>query len=164
MGKKISINDTMNDIVSLKNQIAGLNMLLENKKAIMAKYFDKTGNRTISNDDCTVYVAERTNIEYDIDKLKKRLQPHILKQFIVTQREITDWKEFCRVMKKYGIGYVELKDAISKKEVVDQKELTKLYERGDISLDDIKGCYTASVKKSIVLKMNDTNNELTIKE
>lgn len=164
MGKKISINDTMNDIVSLKNQIAGLNMLLENKKAIMAKYFDKTGNRTISNDDCTVYVAERTNIEYDIDKLKKKLQPHILKQFIVTQREITDWKFFVNVMKKHGVTMLDLKNSLSKKEVVDQKELTKLYERGDISLDDIKGCYVASVKKSIVLKMNDINNELTIKE
>ena len=164
MGKKISINDTMNDIVCLKNQIAGLNMLLEQKKSIMAKYFDKTGNRTISNDDCTVYVAERTNIEYDINKLKKKLQPHILNKFIVTQREITDWKEFCRVMRKYNVGNIELKDTIKKKEVVDQKELTKLYERGEITLDDIKGCYTASVKKSIVLKMNDINNELTIKE
>ena len=68
------------------------------------------------------------------------------------------------VMKKHGVTMLDLKNSLSKKEVVDQKELTKLYERGDISLDDIKGCYVASVKKSIVLKMNDINNELTIKE
>lgn len=164
MGKKISVNDTMNDIVYLKNQIAGLTMLLDQKKSIMAKYFDKTGNRTVSNDDCTVYVAERTNIEYDIDKLKKKLPPKILKKVVVVQRDICDWDEFRRVMKKHGVEFLELKCALNKKEVVDQKEITSLYERGEISLDDIKGCYTATVKKSIVLKMNNTNDGLTIKE
>ena len=164
MGKKISVNDTLNDIVCLKNQIAGLTMLLDQKKSIMAKYFDKTGNRTVSNDDCTVYVAERTNIEYDTEKLKKKLPPSILKRVVLVQREISDWGEFVRVMKKHNIYPIELKDTLNKKEVVDQKELTKLYENGTISLDDLDGCYTASVKKSIVLKMNNVNDGLTIKE
>ena len=70
---KISLDKTMQDIVSLNNQIAGLKMLLQHKKDQMAKYFTVTGQKSIANEECTVYVQERTKIEYDVDAILKSL-------------------------------------------------------------------------------------------
>lgn len=41
---KVNIDKTMDDIVSISNQISGLKMLLDNKKHILSKYFENPGN------------------------------------------------------------------------------------------------------------------------
>lgn len=161
---KVSVDQVMDDIVHVQNQINGLTMLLNQKKATMAKYFDKTGERSASNDDCTVYVQERTNIDYDIDALKQSLPRDQYDSFVVTEHSIDDWKGFCRLLKKHGLTAEEVRPFISIVRKVDQQKLNQMYEHGAISIQDLNGCYTAMVKKSIVLKLKNTEREIPIKE
>ena len=161
---KISVDQVMNDIVHVQNQINGLTMLLNQKKATMAKYFDKSGERSASNDECTVYVQERTNIDYDIDALKQTLPRDQYDSFVVTEHSIDDWKGFCRLLKKHGLTAQEVRPFISIVRKVDQQKLNQMYEHGAITIQDLHGCYTATVKKSIVLKLKNTEREIPIKE
>ena len=161
---KVSVDQVMDDIVHVQNQINGLTMLLNQKKATMAKYFDKTGERSASNDECTVYVQERTNIDYDIDALKQTLPRDQYDSFVVTEHSIDDWKGFCRLLKKHGLTSQEVRPFISIVRKVDQQKLNQMYEHGAISIHDLQGCYTATVKKSIVLKLKNTEREIPIKE
>ena len=161
---KISVDQVMDDIVHVQNQINGLTMLLNQKKATMAKYFDKSGERSASNDDCTVYVQERTNIDYDIDALKQSLPRDQYDSFVVTEHSIDDWKGFCRLLKKHGLTSQEVRPFISIVRKVDQQKLNQMYEHGAITIQDLHGCYTATVKKSIVLKLKNTEREIPIKE
>ena len=161
---KISVDQVMDDIVHVQNQINGLTMLLNQKKATMAKYFDKSGERSASNDDCTVYVQERTNIDYDIDALKQTLPRDQYDSFVVTEHSIDDWKGFCRLLKKHGLTAQEVRPFISIVRKVDQQKLNQMYEHGAITIQDLHGCYTATVKKSIVLKLKNTEREIPIKE
>ena len=161
---KVSVDQVMDDIVHVQNQINGLTMLLNQKKATMAKYFDKTGERSASNDDCTVYVQERTNIDYDIDALKQSLPRDQYDSFVVTEHSIDDWKGFCRLLKKHGLTAEEVRPFISIVRKVDQQKLNQMYEHGAITIQDLHGCYTATVKKSIVLKLKNTEREIPIKE
>ena len=161
---KVSVDQVMDDIVHVQNQINGLTMLLNQKKATMAKYFDKTGERSASNDDCTVYVQERTNIDYDIDALKQSLPRDQYDSFVVTEHSIDDWKGFCRLLKKHGLTSQEVRPFISIVRKVDQQKLNQMYEHGAITIQDLHGCYTATVKKSIVLKLKNTEREIPIKE
>ena len=161
---KISVDQVMNDIVHVQNQINGLTMLLNQKKATMAKYFDKSGERSASNDECTVYVQERTNIDYDIDALKQTLPRDQYDSFVVTEHSIDDWKGFCRLLKKHGLTSQEVRPFISIVRKVDQQKLNQMYEHGAITIQDLHGCYTATVKKSIVLKLKNTEREIPIKE
>lgn len=161
---KISVDQVMDDIVHVQNQINGLTMLLNQKKATMAKYFDKSGERSASNDECTVYVQERTNIDYDIDALKQTLPRDQYDSFVVTEHSIDDWKGFCRLLKKYGLTAQEIRPFISIVRKVDQQKLNQMYEHGAITIQDLHGCYTATVKKSIVLKLKNTEREIPIKE
>lgn len=161
---KISVDQVMDDIVHVQNQINGLTMLLNQKKATMAKYFDKSGERSASNDECTVYVQERTNIDYDIDALKQTLPRDQYDSFVVTEHSIDDWKGFCRLLKKHGLTSQEVRPFISIVRKVDQQKLNQMYEHGAITIQDLHGCYTATVKKSIVLKLKNTEREIPIKE
>ena len=161
---KISVDQVMDDIVHVQNQINGLTMLLNQKKATMARYFDKSGERSASNDDCTVYVQERTNIDYDIDALKQALPRDQYDSFVVTEHSIDDWKGFCRLLKKHGLTAQEVRPFISITRKVDQQKLNQMYEHGAITIQDLHGCYTATVKKSIVLKLKNTEREIPIKE
>ena len=161
---KISVDQVMDDIVHVQNQINGLTMLLNQKKATMAKYFDKTGERSASNDECTVYVQERTNIDYDIDALKQSLPRNQYDSFVVTEHSIDDWKGFCRLLKKHGLTAEEVRPFISIVRKVDQQKLNQMYEHGAITIQDLHGCYTATVKKSIILKLKNTEREIPIKE
>ena len=160
----VSVDQVMDDIVHVQNQINGLTMLLNQKKATMAKYFDKSGERSASNDECTVYVQERTNIDYDIDALKQTLPRDQYDSFVVTEHSIDDWKGFCRLLKKHGLTAEEVRPFISIVRKVDQQKLNQMYEHGAITIQDLHGCYTATVKKSIVLKLKNTEREIPIKE
>ena len=160
----VSVDQVMDDIVHVQNQINGLTMLLNQKKATMAKYFDKSGERSASNDECTVYVQERTSIDYDIDALKQTLPRDQYDSFVVTEHSIDDWKGFCRLLKKHGLTSQEVRPFISIVRKVDQQKLNQMYEHGAITIQDLHGCYTATVKKSIVLKLKNTEREIPIKE
>ena len=160
----VSVDQVMDDIVHVQNQINGLTMLLNQKKATMAKYFDKSGERSASNDECTVYVQERTNIDYDIDALKQTLPRDQYDSFVVTEHSIDDWKGFCRLLKKHGLTSQEVRPFISIVRKVDQQKLNQMYEHGAITIQDLHGCYTATVKKSIVLKLKNIDREIPIKE
>lgn len=159
---KISIEKTMQDIVSLKNQIDGLNMLLANKKNIMAKYFDKTGKTKVESSECTVYVQERPNITYDVEAIKEKLNKKVYTQFIDTDYSIKDWGSFIYFCKSKGITPDQLKPHISITRKVNQEKLSKLYEKGKISLSDLSGCYSAEVKKSVTLRMKNIEREIPI--
>ena len=161
---KISVDKIMDDIVHVQNQIDGLTMLLNQRKATMAQYFDKSGERSCSNDECTVYVQERTNINYDIQALKAALPKDKYDAFVVTEHTIDDWKGFCNLLKKHGISPQEVRPFISIVRKVDQQKLNQMYDHGAITTQELSGCYTATVKKSIVLKMKNVSKEIPINE
>lgn len=159
---KISLDKTMQDIVSLNNQIAGLKMLLQHKKDQMAKYFTVTGQKSIANEECTVFVQERTKIEYDVDAILKSLGKEEAKRFVDWHYTIPDFKRFALFLKSKGIEPKDVRPFLFVTKEVNQDKLTKLYEQGDITLEDLEGCYTASVTKSVALRMKNIDKEVPI--
>ena len=103
MKKKISIDKTLQDIVYINNQISGLKMLLDSKKKIMAKFFEKTGEKKVSNDECTVFVQERPTIDYDIGAIIKKLGKKKAYEFIDREYKVRDWKQFSKWLKSHDL-------------------------------------------------------------
>ena len=160
---KINVNDLMDEIVSINNQKKGLDLLLQSKKSILAKFFQKSGKKSISNSDVTCYQREQTDITYDIDMIQTTLPKSLYSQFLVKSYEIPDWNRFTQFCKKHGISGNELKGLISVKTSVDQQKLNLLYDKGKVSLEDLEGCYDATIKRSIVLKFKNIESEIPIK-
>lgn len=159
---KINLDQLMQDIVHVSNQMSGLKMLLDQKKAIMAKYFQKSGERSIANDEATVYVQERTDISYNIEAILKRLPKELTSQFIEKSCSIPDWDAFVRFMKQKGVSAQELRPFVSISKQVDQQALSSLYEKGIVSISDLEGCYEATTRSSVCLKMKNVDREIPI--
>lgn len=159
---KISIDETMGEIVSIQNQINGLQMLLKNKKAIMAKFFETTGRNRVDNDECTVFVRETTKIEYDVDAILEKVPEELTTQFVKRERKVVDWKGFVRFLKNSGVNPKELRRFMSITKSVDEDALKKLYEAGKLSIEDLSGCYEAKVSKAVTLRMKNVDREIPI--
>lgn len=161
MAEKINPEKLMDEIVFVQNQINGLQMLLVNKKQTMAKFFEKSGKNSISNDECTVYVQERTTVEYDVDKLQETFPKEITKQFI-EKEYIANWERLVEYFKEHGVPASEIKQFFTVKKTVNKDKLSKLYDHGTISVTDMEGCYTAKVTKSVALKLKNTKQEINL--
>lgn len=159
---KVSIDQTMQDIVFINNQLAGLKMLLDQKKAIMAKYFQKSGQKQVANDEATVYIQERTTIDYDVDAILAELPKELTSQFIDKTYAISDWDGLVRLFKKLGISPAQIRPFISVSKQVNQAKLSALYEKGVVSLADLDGMYEATSKQSIALRMKNTDQQIPI--
>lgn len=158
--KRINVDTVLEEIEYIKNQMGGLSLLLENKKHIISRYFDKTGERSVGNGNCTVFLQERTNIAYDIHAIEESLPKNKTKQFIETKYIINSWDEFTKLCKQYSIPASKLKELIIPEKSVKQEKLSDLYEKGIIELSDLEGCFTATVKKCIAFKVKSKPNEI----
>lgn len=159
---KVDIDQVMDECVSIQNQINGLNLLLVNKKQTLAKYFEATGKRQISNDDCVISVQERTTVDYDIDALSEKLPDEILSKIIEKRYEIVDWDKFVKFLKTHGISGSQVRPHISVTKAINKENLSALYERKKLSIKDIEGCYTAKITKSVVLRLKNAKQEINI--
>ena len=145
MAKKVSIDKLMQDVFYLNNQIKGLQMLLDQRKSVFKKYFQKTGHTSVSDDNVSVYTQERTEIA---------------KKILTKKIEVTDAKGLIALLKKYGVSKQEMKACLKPYAEVDEAKLTKLYESGTITVDDLKGYYNATSKLSIAIKVKNADGEL----
>lgn len=159
MAKKVSIDKLMQDVFYLNNQIKGLQMLLDQRKSVFKKYFQKTGHTSVSDDNVSVYTQERTKVEYNINKLKKE-KPEIAKKILTKKIEVIDAKGLIALLKKYGVSKQEMKACLKPYAEVDEAKLIKLYESGIITVDDLKGYYNATSKLSIAIKVKNADGEL----
>lgn len=162
MAKKIDIDKTMDECVSIQNQIDGLKLLLIQRKQTLAKYFESTGKKQLSNEDCVIYVSERTDVDYDVDAILDKVDSDLTDIFITKDYEILDWNAFVKFMKAQGVSGKSLRPYIKVKKQVDKPALSKLYDAKKINLKDLEGCYTAKVSKSVVLRLKDAKQEINL--
>lgn len=161
---KIDLNQLMSDIVHINNQLNGLNLLLKNKKQLLGKYFQKSGNRRVDGDEVTAYEQTRTKVEYNVPKILAKLPKSTTSLFIDKHYEITDWAGFVALCKANCIKPEKLRQYIRVSSEVNQTKLSVLYDKGKVTLSDLDGCYEATVTKSIALKFKNVDKEIPITE
>ena len=154
----VSIESTLQEIAMLKKQISNLEAMLNNKKRFMAEYFDRTGKTSESNSDVTTFVQTKTTIEYDIAKLKEKVKPELFEIIVSKAYQVENWDEFTKLLKEHGIKGSQIKPYIRIEKSVDKKALSELYEKGEITIQELEGCYNAKVVKSIAIRLKNENN------
>ena len=89
---------------------------------------------------------QRTNVEFDVDKLERVLSKEIAKKVITKKYEVINMEGLISYLKKCNVDPQVFKEFLNVTKFVDTKEMDKLEELGKISINQIRGCY--SVKKS----------------
>ena len=84
----------------------------------------------------------RTTVTWDVDATKKRLPKYLQGDVIKRQRDLIDLKGLVNYMRSIGGNAKKFWSFFNTTEFVDQDELDQLVELGEITLDDLSGCYT----------------------
>ena len=86
------------------------------------------------------------SVIFDADKLEKKLGKEAAMNYIDKEYRINDIDGFISLCKSYGMKPTEVKKFINVEKSVNKTRLEQDEELGDISMDDVEGCYT--IKKN----------------
>lgn len=84
----------------------------------------------------------RKTIVWDADKLKKKLNPEIFEEVSEKQYTINDIDGLVKYLKSCGVSPKKFKKFIDVETKIDNARVNHLSEIGDITSEDIQGCYT----------------------
>lgn len=162
-----NVKQLIRDVYRLGEQIAGLQSILQASKAKIQDYFDKHDIKELEVEpdemnggpSLIAKKSERVTIEYLVDKLKESLSKDIFNEVVLKDYRITDINGLIALLKKAGIKPDEFKQYIDVTTTPNNEALKQLYAVGDITKEDLKGCYNAKIVKSISIKerKGDTN-------
>lgn len=124
------------------------NQLKKKAYAILSESFDELGDpKTIEIDvdgdlGLRVNKVVRQNITFDKDAIKENLSHKLAEQIVSKTYTIYDTESFLSYMKELGANPKRLKSYLEPTEKVDLVMLEQLERSGDVSLEDLEGCYT----------------------
>ncbi len=94
-------------------------------------------------------VVTRTNINYDIPKLKDKINKKVLSKIINKKVEIIDFEAFKKIMKDFKVPFKNVKDTLSIEEKVSTKSFEDQFKKGNIDVNEITDCYKISKSKYV---------------
>lgn len=157
MPKTVNVKQLVEEIGTLKMNIVQMEHILSEKKKIIGHFFDKSGKTSISSGNTTVYVQTKTTIDYDIPALKKKLDKELYDQIVDKKYVISDIEGLKKFINQPDtpFSFIDLKPFISVEKSVNKDQLSNLYEKGELSLDDLDGCYNAKVTKTVAQRIKE---------
>jgi hypothetical protein len=103
----------------------------------------------------TVLRTERVTINYDMDKLKEKLDKDIYEEIADKTYYVSNMDKLLKLIKSAGISAREFKSCIGVVVQPKRSEIKSLYDSGYITKDNLKGCFTAKISKNIQLKKKE---------
>ena len=121
-------------------------------KKWIGEYVKEHGNQKYEGINC--FMQYRTKVFYDVKAIKKRFGKKANK--FVDDHLVFDTSLFLQLCKENGIDrnlFLD-KNNFERKQEVNEKKLTELVEKGNISLEDLKDCYTVEENNSLVIRLS----------
>lgn len=156
--KDKKIGQVVLETLALERKQAEIMAQIDVKKQEIQKYFDENGLKKIevsprSNDVMVVAKkTERVYMKYDVKALKKKLDPEIFLEISRRSYNINDIDGLIKLVQSAGIKAKEFKKFIDVDIKIDGAEVKRLYDAKEISMADLKGCYSATISKSIKIE------------
>lgn len=168
MKKEKDNQDVLNGIVELytikerfkivektyKSECQRLQELIEvhmaEQKISKFDFVAKTG--IFKDDNKTLKVTSVTpkSIVFDPEKLEKKLPRNVVDEVILKEITVDDWAGLVCYLKSCGADAKIVKSFLNIKKTVDSGKLNQLSDLGEISQDDIEGCYEVTERKGYI--------------
>lgn len=101
-----------------------------------------------SNGDLLVVTkVSPTKIEWIPEKLKARVTKPVWKKLVKKRYEITDMAGLVRYLKSCGVNPIIFKGFIEVTETIDEKQIERLGDLGELTPHNIAGCYVVKSSK-----------------
>lgn len=88
-----------------------------------------------------------TKIEWIPEKLKARVTKQVWKKLVKKRYEIVDMKGLAQYLKSCGVNPVIFKGFIEVTETIDEKQIERLGDLGELTPHNIAGCYVVKSSK-----------------
>lgn len=121
--------------------------MLELTDAMDSKNVSFKPDKLSNGERLVVRKVEKTSIEWDADKLESKLPKSVAKKVIKKQYRITDMQGLIEYLKACNVNPQIFKKYIAIERTVDVKAVDQLGELGEISVQQISGCYVVKCHK-----------------
>lgn len=155
------IKQLIRETFALKGKLSATSDKIKSNTEQLQAFFDakKLKDFAVEAEDendisLTAKKIERVTVNYDATKLKEKLPADVFTAIVVKQFVINDFTGLVNMLKAAGVSPAEFKKFVTVNQSIDKAEVKRLYGSGDITKADIKGCYTASVTKSISITVD----------
>lgn len=117
----------------------------ENK---IKQYLDKKNINSVSFDTSglnykATYVKSK-KINFDAELVQKKLDKETFNEICIKEYRIIDFDGLISYLKSIGANPKEIKKYIYCDKTIDKEKVDQLGELGDLSLEDLEGCYSVS--------------------
>lgn len=122
----------------------------------------KFNNDGFAGGQLVVKKVEKTSIEWDAEKLERKVEKSVAKQIIKKQYRISDMRGLIGYLKGCGVDPVIFKQFLVIDKTVDEKAIDRLGDTGQLSVNQINGCYTVKTQKpyfTTQVKKDDRDGE-----
>lgn len=132
-----------------------------NSIVVTVGYDDENNTRSVGGT-YKITKSVRRTVKFNVGALKKKLKPSIFKKVIVTSWECIDIKGLAAYVKSLGGNFETFKSFFNIAQTVNESELDRLSEVGEIKSSDVNGCYTVNEGKPwyrVTFKAAEGNDE-----
>ena len=115
-------------------------------------YVKKFGSQEYDGSKC--YIQDRSKVIYNIEMIKQRFGK-LARKFLDDKLSF-DTSYFLSVCKKNNIDYHLFlkKNMFERQEKVNEKVLSQMIDKDEISYENLKGCYTIEENSSLVIRLS----------
>lgn len=160
---KKSVKDLVCKTYALEQQIQTMTEEYKNNKKILQELFDekdidRLGDIAYQNsehdDALTLEIIrkERVLVNFLVDKIKEKMPREILPEIINKTYVVNDMESLKLILKKSGISPKAFKSLFTVQEQINKEAIKQLYSVGDISREQLKGCFTTNIQKSLKIQ------------
>ena len=102
--------------------------------------------------------VRKKSITWDIDKLKKKLDKKVIKKIITKKYTINDMNGLVEYLKECGVNPKKFKKFLTVDEELNDVELNRLYDLGEIDKEQVNGCYKVEMSEPYI-KLTEQKQE-----
>lgn len=137
-------------------------LIIETLKAFDLTSYDYVTQieKSMMFNETRVTLVSGNTIVYDLEKVKENLGKERSQLFIKKSFSLINVEDFKELLIKYGVPNKEIKKYIQKTEMINEDNLKKAYDLGEVTIDELQGAYTVTPKKEY---LRLTNNQKGIK-
>ena len=116
----------------------------------LGKKNEKSYDFTQSNRRLKATFVENKKIDFNVEMIEQVVDKNLFEEFVDKTYTISDYEGLVKYLKSLGANPKVFKEFIHCEKQINKSKLNQLSELGDISLDDLEGCYSVSVMSSYV--------------
>jgi hypothetical protein len=104
-------------------------------------------------------IVKQKKVNFNVDMIQQIVDKEVFNEICDKKYELIDYEGLAEYVKSLGGSPKEFKSFVKCTKTINNNKLNQLSELGDISLDDLEGCYTVSENEGYI-RITESEEEI----